>query len=241
MPGLDNERDMRAAEYALGTLNAGERAAFEADMARDSVLAAAAHDWANRLAPLAQTLPEITPPAGLFALIEQALPAPARPAMRPAMSPANDDLARLRRLLAGWRRLGLVSSALAASLAVALIVTRSSPPAANPHWLAVLSPKGAGVPVVVRVDASARRVIVAAASIAPPTGRSLELWYIGKGQKPLAMGLVDETRHDQALPASVTPDEIKQALFAVTVEPPGGAPNGIPTGPVVYSGPVSTD
>lgn len=241
MSGLDDDKEMRAAEYALGTLSADERATFEAELARDGVLAASAHAWANRLAPLAQTMPEIAPPADLYLRIERALPATAQPALRAVPTPVGDDLARMRRLLAGWRRIGLVSSALAASLAVALIVTKTAPPAANPQMLAVLSPKGAGAPVLVRVDASARRVIVAAASVAPPTGRSLELWYIGKGQKPLAMGLVDKTSHDQALPASVTPDDIRQAIFAVTVEPPGGAPNGIPTGPIVYSGPVSLD
>lgn len=241
MISFDDDRDLRAAEYALGTLSADERTAFDADMRRDGTLAAAAHDWANRLALLVQTMPEVAPPAGLFERIERALPAPARRGLRGVQTPVSDDLTRMRRLLAGWRRIGLVSSALAASLAVALLVTKTTPPAVNPQLLAVLSPKGAGVPVLVRVDASTRRVMVAAASITPPTGRSLELWYIGKGQKPLAMGLVDAAKHEQPLPASVTPDDIRQAIFAVTVEPPGGAPNGIPTGPIVYSGPVSFD
>ncbi len=237
MTGLDDDDAMKAAEYALGTLDASERAAFEAAMARDSKLAEAAHDWAIRLAPLARTLPEVTPPAGLFARIEQQLPAPAP---RLAIA-ASDDVVQLRRMLAGWRRIGLVSSALAASFGVALLIRNASLPTASPNMLAVLSPKGAGAPLVVRVEAGARKVIVAAASIQPPPGRSLELWYIAKGQKPLAMGFIDHTRHVQTLPASVTADEIRQAIFAVTVEPQGGGPNGQPTGPIVYSGPVSID
>ena len=237
MTSLDDDDAMKAAEYVLGTLDASERAAFEAAMTRDSKLADAAHDWAIRLAPLAQSLPEVVPPAGLFERIEQQLPAPA-PTVHFA---ASDDIMKLRRLLAGWRRIGLVSSALAASLAVALLVKSTSVPTENPNLLAVLSPKGAGVPVVVRVDDHAKKLIVAAASIKPPPGRSLELWYIAKGQKPLAMGFVDQDQHVQALPASVTADEIRNAIFAVTVEPPDGGPNGQPSGPIVYSGKVTID
>ncbi|MBV1707555.1 MAG: anti-sigma factor [Hyphomicrobiales bacterium] len=237
MSGLDDNEAMKAAEYALGTLDAAERAAFEAAMARDSKLADAARDWANILAPLAQGVPEVSPPEGMFVRIEQHLPSPAPP-LRLA---STDDVVRLRRLLAGWRRIGLVSSALAASLGVALLVRHVSVPAPAPNMLAVLSPKGAQAPLVVRVEAGARQVVVAAASIRPPAGRSLELWYIAKGQKPLAMGFIDQTRHVQALPASATDDEIRGAIFAVTVEPPGGGPNGQPTGPIVYSGPVSID
>ena len=66
-----------------------------------------------------------------------------------------------------------------------------------------------------------------------PSGRSLELWYIGDDKTPRAMGLVDKEPATMAMPADATPSG---ATLAVSVEPPGGSTTGGPTGPVVYSG-----
>lgn len=63
------EKEQRAAEYAIGTLDAGEREQVALDMLRDPELAAAVAAWERRLAPLADGLPEEAPDAGLWSRI----------------------------------------------------------------------------------------------------------------------------------------------------------------------------
>ncbi len=65
--------DDLAAEYALGTLSATERARFEGAMRADASLVTVVEKWASRLAPLTDPTAEIAPPADLFARIEDAL------------------------------------------------------------------------------------------------------------------------------------------------------------------------
>ena len=85
-----------AAEYALGTLDAGERATVAARRLRESELDAAIAAWEARLAPLLEATPERAPPADLLARIEAAL----------GRAPAAVDLTEvLRGRLARWRAL----------------------------------------------------------------------------------------------------------------------------------------
>lgn len=71
--------------------------------------------------------------------------------------------------------------------------------------------------------------------VALADGRALELWAISPGQAPRSLGLV--------LPGQTTVltprlPPLPGDTVAVTLEPAGGAPNGIPTGPIVLSGKV---
>ncbi|VTZ22118.1 conserved hypothetical protein [Methylocella tundrae] len=94
--------------------------------------------------------------------------------------------------------------------------------------------RGGDLPaLVVRVDLATGSVYVRPVSTQTPSGKSLELWYIGAGKAPKSMGLVGGNAIKMPLPAGLSLDK---ASFAVTVEPEGGSPSGDPTGPVVYSG-----
>ncbi|MFY3260668.1 anti-sigma factor domain-containing protein [Achromobacter xylosoxidans] len=66
-------------------------------------------------------------------------------------------------------------------------------------------------------------------------GRALELWAISPGQAPRSLGLL--------APGAITFITPRQPprqgdTVAVSLEPPGGAPQGVPTGPIVLSGKV---
>ena len=63
--------DALAAEYVLGTLDAGERAAVAARRNREPNLAATIEAWERRLGPLALAMPSVPAPAGLLAKIEE--------------------------------------------------------------------------------------------------------------------------------------------------------------------------
>lgn len=75
--------DQLAGAYALGTLQGGARRRFESVMHLHPAVAAAAHDWSQRLAPLLTTLPPMEPAPSAWQFIAQragiAGPAPVAP------------------------------------------------------------------------------------------------------------------------------------------------------------------
>ncbi|TXM78429.1 hypothetical protein FV218_03075 [Methylobacterium sp. WL69] len=228
------DRDIQAAEYVLGTLPLAERLAFARALATEVDLQAAVARWQIRLTPLADTVPEVAPPAGLWLRI------------RAALSPAGEDprVQSLARSLRRWRLGALGALALAAGLALALGLGRFLPPA-DPEagqYVAVVNRGGELPALVVRVDT--RRGLAQVRSVAADTPRekSLELWYIAGGGTPRSLGLVEAGRASLALPEAAREDaRLDTALLAVTVEPPGGSPSGAPTGPIVYSGKLLRD
>ena len=76
--------------------------------------------------------------------------------------------------------------------------------------------------------------------LTPPARKSLELWYIGAGHDPESVGLVSgDGRMEMALDKMMARgDRLDASKFAITAEPPGGAPAGVPTGEILYSGRV---
>ncbi len=224
---MNDELDMRAAEYVLGTLDADERREFQRELDADPQARAAVAAWEKRLAPLASLAAEAPPPAGLWSRIEGALPAAEAP---PAIA---DNVVALRRAAKNWRRAAIFSGALAAALAI-FVVDREmlAPPQAGMFFAAVN--RGGNEPaLIVRVDMATRTVYVRPVSAETPPGKSLELWVIPPGEKPKSMGLVSSASERLSAPKGIP---IEKAVFAVSVEPPGGSPTGAPTGPVVYSG-----
>src|SRR6476620_6110881 len=98
-----------AAEYVLGVLDAGERRAAERRLAQDAAFAAEVAFWEERLGPLANEVPPVTPPAQVWSRIDSALAPNARPV-------------NLWNSLFFWRWSALASAALAAaSLAVVYV------------------------------------------------------------------------------------------------------------------------
>ncbi|MBC7833253.1 MAG: RNA polymerase subunit sigma-70, partial [Hyphomicrobium sp.] len=69
--------DLLAAEYALGTLPAAERASVALRARMEPTLAAAIEDWERRLSPLSETIAAREVPADLWARIEDRIDAQA--------------------------------------------------------------------------------------------------------------------------------------------------------------------
>jgi hypothetical protein len=67
---LSPDDDFNAAEFALGTLDAGERATIAARRLREPELDEAIVAWERRLAPLVESIPPLNPPRDFFADIE---------------------------------------------------------------------------------------------------------------------------------------------------------------------------
>lgn len=230
LPFWAEDPDGAAGEYVLGTLDAGESAAFARALERDPSLRAAVAAWEARLGPLAATVPAVAPDPGIWAAIEARIAPPA-----PAAEPEGGvRILRLERGLRRWRLAAGMAGALAAGLAL-WIAAGPRPAATDRQYLAVVDRGGALPALIVRVDLDGGTVQVRSLAAETPPERSLELWYVGAGAAPRSLGLVGEAPGRLALPAALRAG-LDNASLAVSVEPKGGSPTGAPTGPVIYSG-----
>ncbi|MEE7457780.1 hypothetical protein MPAR168_03330 [Methylorubrum populi] len=243
--------DGAAGEYVLGTLPPDERAAFARALEREADLRRAVAAWEARLVPLAAAMPAVTPRPDLWAGIDAKIDAKidttsdSRPVAEavPASAGADDGgdrIIRLGRRIGRWRMATGAATALAAGLALWIAVARPPSLDAPPQYLAVVDRGGALPALIVRVDLKAGVVQVRSLAAETPPDRSLELWYINAGSAPQSLGLVSAETASLPIPADLRPGTVS-TTFAVTVEPPGGAPEGKPTGPAIYSGRLIRD
>jgi anti-sigma-K factor RskA len=151
---------------------------------------------------------------------------------------ANDNrVDEFRRSARGWRLAFAAATALAASLA-AFIVYHELPGGnglQGAGYVAIVGQKDGRPALIVNVDPASKSAFVIPVSAEAPTGRSLELWFIGGSEKPKPMGLLGAQPVRLMLPPGA---QVEKASLAVSVEPEGGSPTGAPTGPVIYSGQI---
>ncbi len=69
-------------------------------------------------------------------------------------------------------------------------------------------------------------------------GRSYELWlFASKDSAPRSLGLVGaEEFTTRPLPPSFDVDAMRGASYAISLEPAGGSPKAVPTGPILFTG-----
>ncbi len=229
---LDPEDDLDAAEYALGTLDPGERAALAARRLREPELAVAIAAWERRLAPLAEATPPIAPAVDPFAAIEARIRG-AAPPKAPGRAPVAIET-RLRR----WRAAALAASSACVLLIAGFLAHELTREAAPHAFVAVLqrSPESPAFALSVNIDT--REFTVRPVSAPAPAGKSYELWLIApKLGAPRSLGLIDASAATHAgRLGAYDRTTVEDATYAVTLEPPGGSPTGEPSGPPVFVG-----
>ncbi len=226
--------DFAAAEFVLGTLDPAERAALAARRLREPDLDAAIRAWEQRLQPLAEAAPPIEPPGDHLPAIQARIRSgSASEASAPA---ADAALISLRRSVTRWRMAAIAASALAALLAIGFAVretTRGSPPR---EYVAILQKDAASPAFEVTVDLDRQELTVRPVAAQTPPGKSYELWLIDpKLGSPRSLGVIGETARAANLSA-YDRGVVENATYAVTIEPPGGSPDGKPSGPPVFVG-----
>lgn len=237
---LREDDDLRCAEYALGVLDAHERAALEADVSRDGALQRALDAWQHRLAPLAEDLRAIEPPARVWTRIRRDLGF-----MSP--QPESADAARKRwwDSLSLWRWLTMGASAAAlVLLGVNFVLNRQPPQApttvavASEYMVATIARKDGVAHWTATIDVRrARMVVVPAVLLSMPANRTTELWLILPNAKPVSLGVFPSDKPVMmTLPPEIMAQMSAQAVLAVSDEPSGGSPTGAPTGPVLATG-----
>ncbi|WP_045736721.1 anti-sigma factor [Xanthomonas sp. MUS 060] len=244
-------RDVLAGEYVLGVLDAQERRAAEQRIDSDHAFATAVAQWQQHLMPLADEIAPVAVPERVWVRISASLhlDAPA-PRTRAATASVWDNVRT-------WRWLSAGGFATAAACLFALILARAplppqhqtaSPVATtartNASDIAMTSTlmQDNGKPgYVVLMDADKRRITMTPLAGAHASGRVPELWLIPADGKARSMGVFDDMQTRVAhIPEKLMPLLREGALLAVTMEPPGGAPHGVATGPVVAKGGISS-
>jgi anti-sigma-K factor RskA len=215
-------REKLAAEYVLGTLKGGARRRFEGYLHNDAALRRLTTEWQDRLQPMAEFSTPQQPRKQVWEGIERRLN------LRAARASWFDSLNF-------WRSLGLVSSAMAALLAIVIGLRMIAPPQLD--YVATLSDDNARTALVLTGDAGRGALTVRLVGNAPvASDKTLQLWAVPKQGKPRSLGLLaDRGEVRLALTSAAIGDDV--ALLAVSLEPKGGSPdpNG-PTGPILYKG-----
>jgi anti-sigma-K factor RskA len=226
-PGDGN--DLLAAEYVLGVLSAVEWRQTQQRLAHDQAFANAVAYWEDRLSRLADEVEPMTPPARTWNRIARSLKA------RGSTAPRES----LWQSLAFWRSFALGAAALsAASIAVLTFMVTLPPP--RPPLVATLGP-ASGQPsflATVNADGTSLTIVPAAAISGADQQHSVELWLIPAGDTtPRALGLIEAARPVRLdVPRELVTRLTGDAVLAVSIEPLGGSPTGLPTGSVVASG-----
>ena len=221
-------RENLAAEYVLGTMQGAARRRFERSLKGDPQLRQLVAHWQNRLAPLDELITPVQPPARVWRKIEERISTRARRRW------LND--ARF------WRGATILSTACALLLAIFIVL---QPPRSQERMVVVMSGEQGTPTMTVSWPMKPRgtpklRIRVVSHDPMKP-GTSWELWMLpGGDRKPISIGLINTDRTQElAVPAQLVAMINQAAGMAMSVEPAGGSPTGLPTGPILYKGPCT--
>ena len=264
-----------AAEYALGTLDADERAQAETMMSVNKDFTAMVDAWSNRLGVLNQMVGSVEPSPEVWEKIKVAAglsgaqmpivlpeaPQPIEPVVAETIAaPEPSNVVAFPAPVRRWRTIATAMTAIAAAL-IAIVVTQvvrpdllpdsirptprtqvvqvPAPPAPAPaQYVAVLQKDGGSPAFILTVDGATRNFTVRKVDAAPEPGKSYELWVISdRLGAPRSLGVIGEGDFTgRPTLAAYDPDIVRNATYAVTVEPSGGSPSGKPGSAPVFTG-----
>jgi anti-sigma-K factor RskA len=230
-----DEPDVTTAELALGLLDGDDRAQALRRVLAEPDFAAEVEAWRVRFGQLFDIWPEAAAPGDGLIRLDRALD-PAAPT-----GVSTRGTSRL------WPTLTAVSSLIAACLLLFVLLRPLVVPVAPvqqaasvPMLVAAIMPGTAGTePAAALYDPHSGRLTMTAAAMGDPL-HSAQLWVIGGDSVPHSLGLM--TTHGKtvmALPAAMRAHMTGGAVIAVSLEPMGGSPTGLPTGPVIAKGALS--
>jgi anti-sigma-K factor RskA len=226
-----------AAEYVLGTLRGRARDRFASVLRAVPAARAAVWRWEARLhgfddMPI-DAAPRLTmPPEHVWQRItshlhlNQAEVIPLTSAQRRV-----DSRSRL------WK--GVAAFATAASFVLAILLVRvAEVPFTAADHVAVFSDQQSQPQWLVSVDIESGKFTARALNApALEAGKAFELWMLpGEGAAPRSLGLLPASSHalHAQLPQATLSVLRATSALAVSLEPAGGSPTGLPTGPVLY-------
>lgn len=253
--------DIFAGEYVLGVLDAAQRREAQARIEQDPGFARLVADWEQRLVPLLDTRAAADVSPHVWPRIRTRLGWPAVDSSR------QESRQNLWQNTGFWRAAtGFAAAAALAAIAIGPLglfrgADTTVDPGVGPGPIAIEPPPkppvedpSAPKPVttlahddgspgwLASVDANSGTVLmVPVPSPADADGRVPELWLIPPGESAKSLGIVSIDRsHTVKVPDTLRRALAKGAVLAITLEPVGGAPQGVATGPIVAKGDIVT-
>ena len=226
-----DRRDALARAYVLGTMSRRARRRFGDLFDAEPDIEQAVLNLEAQLAPLAESLPPITPSALVWPRIARRL-AMSSHANRPA-APTRTPW----RLAVGALALGLI-----AMTAAWWQASRTTPPVIDvrnelPATGVIANDKGIALWYVQLTGAEAR---VRVATTPPVTSdRVYELWVLRNDGVPVSIGILPQAGSATlSLSDAANHGLANGSTLAVSLEPPGGSPEPTPSGPVLFTTPI---
>lgn len=210
--------DRLAAEYVLGTLRARARRRFERWLVSPQVMQMV-NAWEERLAGLEPPLERITPPAAVWRGIQGRI-----------------GLDRS----GGTRAVRWMALAASVLLAVFGYFALREPPLEATRYASIAADAQTIYWRVELLGENQELRVQVQSPHALDAGKALELWILPAEGNPVSLGLLP-ARGEQRF--ALSPAQ-RAALagakqLAVSLEPVGGSPTGLPTGPVLHVAPLS--
>lgn len=222
-----NEGRAAVAEYVLGLLGPSAHEAMGKRIASDLLLQREHDFWVQHFSALDEQFEPVAPPAAILPKIEARLF-------------GEEKRASWWDSLALWRSVAAGALAVAAvAVGFSVLQPRPDSSALANQLVAALRAEGSDVQFLALYDGSGAVRLTALSGEALPDN-DYELWAIQGGGSPISMGVVPiNARSTVALSDAVRAGWGEGSVLAITLEPKGGAPQGIPTGPVVAQGAVT--
>lgn len=186
----------------------------------------------------ADTIPAAPVPAPASAHPQAPPLQPPGPKMPPPGAIPDASIINLGKRLARWRKAALASTLLAACLALAIGLRETVLKPDPARYVAVFQKDDASPAFLMTVDLAKRELTVRMVAADAPAGKSYQLWIATEqlGKNPRSLGLIEKGEFTVQRAMLVRDgDVLKGATFGVSLEPEGGSPTGLPTGPVFHS------
>jgi len=211
--------NMLSAEYVLGTLQGSARKRFQRLILTSTRVRETTWLWEQHLNDIAGSIKEVPPNPNVWQNILQCIePLDKSQSPQPTIVPITSRI---------WKTIAI--SATAATFVLALFLLQPSTPLQQISQQVAMI-QNSQQEVLWLIDVKQEQLQVKASTLLNfRTDRDYELWIILKGQdRPISLGvlpksgMVSMTKNSQ-----FNVDDI--SLLAVSLEPLGGSPNGLPT------------
>lgn len=216
--------DRLAAEYVLLTLRGAARRRFERLLLESPAARDAVWRWEATFAEIAARDDAAVPHPRVWRRIERQLGA----------ATEKTRWWNSLQLLRVWS-FGATAAALA--LAIALALQTQAPEQIPAERVAIVNDASASPLWIIGVNVSSGEITARAVNVqAQALDKAYELWVLPAQGNPKSLGLLPVAGNSSrsTIPAGLRALLTNAKGLAISIEPPGGSPTGLPTGPVVY-------
>lgn len=213
-----------AGEYVLHLLDGTEREAFERRMSDEPALRDLVRDWDEHFVQLTDSVAPVAPTKHVKARIQKSL---------------FPDAATTRSRIWSWLAGGVVAAGVVfgAFLLVPVLIQGDDP---APTLTASVAAEDGSLVVAANFIAETSTLELSRKTGGAPAGRVLELWLItDDADAPTSLGVLSEDPEARIEVPPTLAQQLADAVLAISDEPPGGSPTGVPTGAVLAVGKIT--